>query len=369
MKDLIIRNLKNLPGKKTKRKIVVFYVDDYGSVRIKDKSAYNNLKSAGIPMDETRFSQYDTLADKEDFHKLFDVLTSVKDSQGNHACFTPLAIAANPDFEKIEASGFKEYYREPFTRTLQRYGPAYDGVYDLWKQGIAENIFYPAYHGTEHINVKRFMDALQGGHKSSHLAFKNQSVAIPHFPQESIVNHPTTTFFIENSEENKKLEKDIKIGTELFRELFNYYSKQFTPGAGLYSPEIEQTLAECGIKYIHVQRYVAYPIGNGNYSRKFLYNGKKNEFGQKYIVRNCQFEPQGNSNNEVANRCLLDIEAAFRWGAPAFISSHRVNFVGQLDKKYRDNGLGQLSYLLKKIVERWPDVEFMNGDEMAESIL
>ncbi|QAA81286.1 hypothetical protein EI546_05890 [Aequorivita sp. H23M31] len=270
MKDLIIRNLKNLPGKKTKRKIVVFYVDDYGSVRIKDKSAYNNLKSAGIPMDETRFSQYDTLADKEDFHKLFDVLTSVKDSQGNHACFTPLAIAANPDFEKIEASGFKEYYREPFTRTLQRYGPAYDGVYDLWKQGIDENIFYPAYHGTEHINVKRFMDALQGGIKSVHLAFKHESVAIPHFPEEMEIKQPTTTFFIEASEENKKLAEDVKFGTKLFEGLFGFRSKQFTPGAGIYSPALEPILAECGIKYIHVQRYFSYPLGKA-YSEKNFY--------------------------------------------------------------------------------------------------
>ena len=369
MKETFIRNLKNIPGKKNNRKIVVIYVDDYGSVRVKDREAYKNLKAAGIPMDETRFSKYDTLADREDFSKLFDTLTSVKDSKQNYACFTPLAIVANPDFEKIEASGWKHYYREPFTRTLERYGNDYNGVFELWQQGIKENIFYPAYHGTEHINVKRFMDALQSGHKSVHLAFKNQSVALPHFPGESVVKQPTTTFFIEDSKENIQLEKDIKVGTELFNELFGFYSKQFTPGASIYSPVLNKTLAECGIKYIHVNRYQAYPLGNGNFSKKFLYNGKRNEVGQKYIVRNCQFEPEGRTDNEVANNCLMNVEAAFRWGAPALISSHRVNFVGQLDKKYRDNSLAQLGYLLKKIVQRWPEVEFMNGDEMAETIL
>lgn len=369
MKENLIRNIKNIPGKKSNRKIVVIYVDDYGSVRVKDRGAYDRLKIAGIPMDETRFSKYDTLADREDLLKLFDTLTSVKDSRGNYACFTPLAIVANPDFEKIENSGFKEYYREPFTKTLERYGSDYSGVYELWKQGIEENIFYPAFHGTEHINVKRFMEALQTGHKSVHLAFKNQSVAIPSLFGETTVSHPTTTFFIEDPDENKQLSTDIKLGTKLFEDLFGYKSKQFTPGAGIYSPIIEKTLAECGIKYIHVQRYFSYPLGNGNFSKKFLYNGKMNEFGQKYIVRNCQFEPEGNSNKVVANRCLLDIEAAFRWGAPALLSSHRVNFVGQRDKGYRDNSLSQLGYLLKEIVRRWPEVEFMNGDDMAESIL
>ncbi|MDD2983059.1 MAG: polysaccharide (de)acetylase [Crocinitomicaceae bacterium] len=369
MKETILRNIKNLPGKKTKRKIVVIYVDDYGSIRIKDKATYNNLKSAGLPLDANRFSRYDTLADNEDLSKLFDTLTSVKDSKEHYACFTPLAIVANPDFEKIKASGFTDYHREPFTKTLEGYGSAYNGVFELWQEGIRENIFYPAYHGTEHINVKRFMAALQQGHKSVHLAFKNKSVALPVLPQDVTVSNPTTTFFIEDSAENEQLTKDIKIGTEMFLDLFDFSSKQFTPGAGIYSPFLEKALADCGIKYIHVQRFLAYPMGNGIFSKKFLYNGKENNFHQKYIVRNCQFEPDGKTDNAEANRCLLEIEAAFRWGAPALLSSHRVNFVGQLDKNYRDTNLKQLRYLLKKIVEKWPDVEFMNGDQMAEEIL
>lgn len=369
MKDIIIRNIKNLPGKKSKRKIVVIYVDDYGSIRVRDKKAYTEMKKAGIPMDETRFSMYDTLADREDLSKLFDTLTSVKDSKGNYACFTPLAIVANPDFQKIEASNFQEYHREPFTTTLDRYGKDYDGVYKLWEQGIKENIFYPAYHGTEHINVKRFMDALQSGHKSVKLAFEYQSVALPHFPGETKVVQPTTTFYIEKAEENNQLQKDIKVGTTMFHELFGYQSKQFTPGASIFSPVLNKTLADCGIKYIHVNRYQAYPLGDGKFSKKFLYNGKINEEGQRYIVRNCQFEPEGQANTTVADRCMKDIEACFRWGAPALLSSHRVNFVGQLDKHYRDNSLQQLKYLLKKIVEKWPDVEFMNGDQMAKTVL
>lgn len=367
IKEALKRNIKNIPGKKNKRKIVVIYIDDYGSVRVKNNQAYEILKKAGLPMDSNRFFNFDTLADREDLLKLFDVLTSVKDSKGRYACFTPLSIVANPNFEKIEASGFKEYHREPFTQSLEKYGNNYEGVFELWRQGIAENIFYPAYHGTEHINVKRFMEALQSGHKSVHLAFKNGSVALPPFPGEIPVKNPTSTFFIEDPEENLQLKKDIKIGTELFNELFGYYSKQFTPGAGYFSPDLNKTLADCGINYIHVQRYMSYPMGNGKYSKKFLYNGKQNKFGQRYIVRNCTFEPDGEPNNEEANRCLKDIEAAFRWGAPALLSSHRVNFVGP--KKRRDDSLNQLKYLLKKIVEKWPEVEFLNGDQMAESVL
>src|SRR5699024_3858964 len=143
----IKRNIKNVPGKKTKRKVVVIYVDDYGSVRVRDKTAYQNLDKAGIPLSASRFSQHDTLAEREDLSKLFEVLTSVKDKNGHHACFTPFVPVANPDFDKIRSGNFQTYYREPFTTTLEKYGAAYEGVFDLWQEGLRANIFYPAYHG------------------------------------------------------------------------------------------------------------------------------------------------------------------------------------------------------------------------------
>lgn len=37
IKQTLVTNLKNIPGAKTKRKLVVIYVDDYGSIRVKTK--------------------------------------------------------------------------------------------------------------------------------------------------------------------------------------------------------------------------------------------------------------------------------------------------------------------------------------------
>ena len=136
VRSKLLLNAKNLFGTKTRRKLVVIYVDDYGSIRVRDKQAYNNLLKAGLDVDKTRYG-YDTLCTTEDLQMLFDVLTSVKDKNGHHAVFTPFANIANPDFEKIKESGFQQYYREPFTKTMERLGNAYNGAYELWKQGIA----------------------------------------------------------------------------------------------------------------------------------------------------------------------------------------------------------------------------------------
>lgn len=370
IKCAIQTNIKNIIGTKTNRKIVVIYVDDYGSIRVKDKAARNNLAAMGIPMDANRYSKFDTLCDAEDLNMMFDLLTSVKDRNGNHACLTPFANIANPDFEKIKESGFTNYYREPFTETLKRYNSNYDGVYELWKQGIADNIFHPEYHGTEHISVRLFMKALQEGHKSTMAALDNQCVAIPSFPGEQKIEHSTAVFHIEKAIDNESLKDDVKVGMQMFEDLLGYRPNQFTPGAGVYSPALHQCLLDNGIKYINVQRKYAYPMGDGKFVKKFLYIGKQNEYGQTYIVRNCPFEPtseRGTLNNQAAAICLQNVEAAFRWHAPAIISTHRVNFAGSLEKAHRDFSLQQLKTLLTAITKRWPDVEFMSGEKNDES--
>lgn len=368
IKQTIISNLKNLPGTKTKRKLVVIYVDDYGSIRVRDKQAYNNLLKAGLAVDKTRYG-YDTLCTTEDLQMLFDVLTSVKDKNGHHAVFTPFANIANPDFERIKNSGFQQYYREPFTETMKRLGSAYDGAYQLWKQGIASGIFRPEYHGTEHISVWKFMKALQEGHKSTVLSFENESVASPFFPDEPKIDNATAVFDIVKASDNDSLKTDIKVGLDMFEELLGYRAVQFTPGAAIYSPLLHDSLLQNGIKSIHVQRYKAYPLGDGKYEKSFLYTGKTNEVGQRYIVRNCVFEPfldDRTHNLNAVNNCLLNIDAAFRMHTPAMVSTHRVNFAGAIESIHRDESLRMLNELLHEIVKRWPDVEFVSGGQLSE---
>ena len=368
IKQKIITNLKNLSGTKTKRKLVVIYVDDYGGIRVRDKQAYNNLMKAGLAVDKTRYG-YDTLCTTEDLQMLFEVLTSVKDKNGHHAVFTPFTNIANPDFEKIKESGFQQYYREPFTKTMERLGNAYNGAYELWMQGIAAGIFRPEYHGTEHISVWRFMKALQEGHKSTMLSFENESVASPFFPDEPKIDNATAVFDICKTSDNDSLKTDIKVGLDMFEELLGYRAVQFTPGAAIYSPLLHDSLLQNGIKSIHVLRYKAYPLGDGKYEKSFLYTGKTNEVGQRYIVRNCVFEPfmdDRTHNLNAVNNCLLNIEAAFRMHAPAMVSTHRVNFAGAIESTHRDESLRMLNELIHEIVKRWPDVEFVSGSHVAE---
>jgi hypothetical protein len=65
---------------------------------------------------------------------------------------------------------------------------------------------------------------------------------------------------------------------------------------------------------------------------------------------------------------MQQIQADFRWNKPALISSHRVNFCGHIDPKNREKGLGDLKALLKAIVQKWPEVEFVSVNQLVTII-
>lgn len=56
-------------------------------------------------------------------------------------------------------------------------------------------------------------------------------------------------------------------------------------------------------------------------------------------------------------------------GKPAIICSHRVNYVGFIDEHNRDRSLKMLGRLLGKILLKWPEVEFMTSNNLADIIL
>jgi len=79
------------------------------------------------------------------------------------------------------------------------------------------------------------------------------------------------------------------------------------------------------------------------------------------------FEP--NSRNiDWVNFTFDQIKAAFFWGKPAIVSSHRVNFCGHIDPQNRKNGLEALHALLQKVVKMWPEVEFVSIEELTHII-
>lgn len=360
----LIKNLSNIPGWRTNRKIVVIESDDWGSLRMSSNKAYQDLKNKGVSLDKgagARYNLYDTLASKEDLEHLFDVLRRVKDKNGKAAKFTAVSLVANPDFEKIKANNYKNYYYEPFTKTLERYNKP--DAFKLWLEGIQENIFVPEFHGREHLNVQPWLRALQQGDKEALLAFEHE---VWGFNRKQGIGFQAA-FDLEFASDLKEQEQIIADGLNLFEELHGYKASFFVPPNGPFNNQLEKTAAEGGVKYMSTPKIQHEVLGEGRTKRHFRYLGKRNKHNQLYITRNVFFEPSGTTTNQV-DLALKQIELAFKYRKPAVISSHRVNYIGGLKEENRLQSLKELSSLLKQITKTWPEVEFMTSSELGQTI-
>ncbi|MFT3682729.1 MAG: hypothetical protein QM791_20900 [Ferruginibacter sp.] len=363
----ILRNISNIPGWRSSKKIVVFESDDWGSIRMPSLNSFKKLKEAGVSVDKgdaARYNTNDTLAGKNDFTALYETLSSVKDRNNNPVVFTALSLVANPDFEKIKQSNFRQYFYEPITTTIERYHPG-QSVFELWKEGIQKKLFVPQFHGREHLNVMVWMDALRNNDPQTHAAFNEGCWG---FSNKHMYNVKyQAAFDVANPAEINYHGEVIKEGLTLFEQLFGYRASFFVPPNGPFNNSLEQTAFGAGIKYMSASKIQHEAVGLGKTKKVFHYLGQKNKYGQTYLTRNCFFEPSQPGKNWV-QECLSEMEIAFRWKKPAIISSHRVNYIGVLNEVNRKAGLAALKQLLDKIVLKWPDAEFMTSNQLGELI-
>jgi hypothetical protein len=361
----LYRTLINIPGWKTKKKIVIFESDDWGSIRMPSLQVFKELTETGFDLSSKDFLRYninDTLATSDDLNKLFEVLSSFTDSNKRPAVFTAVSVVANPDFQKIQDSEFTQYFYEPFTETLKN-NKGCENSFNVWEEGIASNIFVPEFHGREHLNVKNWMNALSSNNQESLTAFNKGFWSYNPNQSTSKTGSFQAAFDLMEMGDLPFQEQIIEDGIELFKKIFKKSPLLFTPSNGIMSSKLEKTLHANGIKLINAAYIQNEPLGNDSYKRKFYYQGKKNNLEQIYITRNCTFEPSYNFSDSVTD-CLYQIETAFKYHKPAIISSHRVNYIGNLNLKNRDNGLKYLTILLKSIKSKWPEVEFATTSDL-----
>ena len=361
--------LSNLFGWRTNKKLIVIESDDWGSVYMSDKKAFEEMKAKGIPL-HSHYLKNDTLESNEDMEMLMEVLRKHKDSSGRHVVMTGVNVVANPNFEKIKANGFTKYEYELFTETAKRF-PQSNKIHTLWKQGIEERLLVPVFHGREHLNVQRWMKLLQEGNETVKIAFEYGVSTLSKQINGRKLPDLRAAFDIDTPNNLEYLEKVIDTGLDEFEALFGYKSTFFIPTNGPFNNNLEELLSKKGVKYIGTGKIQSEPLGEGKYKKHFRYLGKKNRLGQMYLTRNCFFEPNSEEfpkERDWVSSCLKEIEVAFNCRKPATISSHRVNYMGSINPENRERGLKKLDNLLVQIIKKWPEVEFITSMELGDII-
>lgn len=369
LKRTLTRNLLNIPGWRTKRKIVVIESDDWGCLRMPSREVYEQFLAKGIRVDNDPYCKYDSLATNEDLEALFETLSSVKDKNGRHAVLTANVVMANPDFEKIRQSGFQQYYYESFTETLKR-NQKTESAFELWKQGIQYGIFHPQFHGREHLNVKKWMRTLQSGDEITKTAFDYGTFGLTSEVDKRIKTNYMGAFNSGLKEDTEAYNHILKEGLDLFENVFGFRSLSFIPTTYTWHPDIEPALISNGVRYLQGMVHQRIPIDDDITFRykKNNFTGYKSKAGLFYLTRNAYFEPTLSPLDDAVDDCFNRVKIAFRWNKPAIISMHRLNVIGAIDVENRNRNLKLLHKLLFQIIRKYPDVEFMSSDELGKQI-
>jgi hypothetical protein len=355
--ERVARNLSNVPGWSTRRRIVAIASDDWGAIRMPSPEARERLRARGVDVEGNRFDRFDALESNEDLELLFELLERHRDANGNPPVVTALCNVANPDFERIRASGFREYHWEPTAGTLERY-PGRDRVLALYREGMAAGLFSPEFHGREHLHAGRWMRALRAGDPVSRATFDLGALG----PEGC-----GAAFDLEDAAEVEEHRRIARGGLELFTRQFGRPARFFTAPSLIHSRELEEGLSD--VPLIDVGKRHRYPVGGGAYRPTLRFMGQRSRVGQTYLTRNCIFEQNVPGVPDPVGRCLADMTAAFRWGKPAIISTHRVSVAGGISPANRGAGLSLLDVLLREMLARWPGVEFMSVARLGQLVV
>lgn len=367
MRDIIRDNVKNIPGWRTKRKLVAFVVDDYGCVRLASRAARDRIEAARkVPITQ-RFDRFDALESREDLEMLAEVLSAVRDSNGRGACFTPYVVTRNLDFEGTLAGGDEGIRLEGLSQTIARAeqagGSDYQGLRAAWQEMVNSGHFRPQFHGSEHFNPALLSQSFSQNHPMLEVALENHSLAcldklpgLGRLGWTAAYDPDLSPPFLAD------IDRRLADGVAEFEAFFGQRPIAFAPPALGFPSDKELLVEDLGIQCIDL------PFTQPSHSKLYFgvrlnWPGKRVGRTLRTVVRNAIFEPNSGRPGPVG-LAMRQIQTAFRWSKPAIISSHRVNFGGVIDSENRDRGLGDLAELLKAIVARWPEVEFVGMDEL-----
>lgn len=363
----IKRKIQNLPGWHTERKIIVFHSDDWGSIRIPDRHAYNRLVKSNPFQSRIPYNRFDRIASKQDLEALFETLRGIKDTYGNSAVFTANCVLANPDFKRIRESDFEKYHYEELNKTFKKYNNI--DALELWKVGYEEGVFMPQYHGREHLNVIFWLDKLKGKHKDVLQAFDYEVFGVEFQNLGLKKSNFQAAWDFHSKEQEQEINSIIAEGIKLFEKRFNYTPKTAIAPSYTWNQNQESILWAMGVKQMQGIPIQKVPrINKRNYKRRLRYTTTHSS-KPGYQMRNVFFEPAFFPNMDTTDEVLKRIDIAFKMHKPAIISTHRVNYIGYYDESNRSNTLKLLGHILNRAIKEWPDLEFMNAEQLCCTIL
>jgi len=354
------RDLLPVEGFHFDRPIVALQSDDWGRAGLRDREGLEQLAAAGLVLGERPYDFY-TLETAQDIAALRAVLHSHHDSAGRCPSLEMNFIVANLNLEKMSAEGFQQIHLLPLAEGLPA-GWNRPGLLEAYREGIHEELFYPALHGATHfcrIAFERYLAAsdLTDSSERGHLLRTLWKAGTPYIHWRM----PWIGYEYWNPEappDDRFLSADTQrdlIGKAVgdFAKLFSTLPRSACAPGYRANDDTHRAWAQIGICIAQNGPGAAIPP---HFDRH----------GILQLYRTVEFEPAINPDFSL-DACLRSAEACFERKIPAIVSVHSINFHSSV-KDFRSRTLELLDQFLAALESAHPDVLYLHGGEIYEAV-
>ena len=335
------------------RPLVVLQSDDWGCLGVRDHEGYELLRDGGIRLGRDPYD-FRTLETAEDVLALQDILKRHHDSTGRSPCLVINFLTVNLDFEKIVQGGVQEIH----LRTLDQGLPGNwkrPGLLDAYRQGVADQVFYPALHGLTHFCRLAVEQAL--ANEERRLLLRTLWIAQTPYIYWRM---PWVGYEYQNPEKPRAGFLPLETQEALIREAVQGFTKFFSlPPTSACAPgyranhDTHLAWSGCGIRVAQ----------NGSGGGPLPPQMDDCEILNLY--RAIDFEPH---QQELPLERYMQLAAGcFARGVPAIVSVHSINFHSTL-KDFRGPTLRALDVFLSALESKYPSLLYVHDGDLYEIV-
>jgi hypothetical protein len=335
------------------RPLVLLQSDGWGRVGVRDRQGYEQLRASGIPLGQNPYDYY-SLETSEDVIAVRDMLKRHRDSTGRTACLVMNFLLANLDFQKIAGTAFEHIHLIPLSQGLPGEWKR-PGLFEAYRQGISDDIFYPALHGLTHfcrLAVERALARPGDRNNLLHTLWKAETPYIywrmpwigyeycnPEKPQAGFLDAGT----------------QMNLIAEAAREFKNFFStaplSACAPGYRA-NEDTHRAWSQCGIRVAQNGSGGALPPHMDKWEILNLHR----TIDVEPFERGLPLEKY----MQLAERC-------FERGIPAIVSVHSINFHSSL-KDFRGPTLRVLDEFLSALEAKHPNLLYVHDRNLYELV-
>jgi hypothetical protein len=255
--------------------------------------------------------------------------------------FEPYYVVGSPDYEAIAANGFTEYVDIGLDAGVSQ-GWARGPSIATARQASAEGLWQPEYHArTHHFSSVAWVRRLRAG----------EPLARDMFQRRMYVCEEVARRTYENLAPGPEPLSWLRTGAAYLARAFGR-----APQAIRNREQDETAVVAAGFRV----RVNVRDVDGQNAT------GRRSPVGDLFYLGSCaDFEPFLYWDREdVVARCLERVQAQWRAGRPAFVSTHRRNYVSLLDDAARS--LDLLDQLLGRIQQEHAAATFLTSGEVRQ---